>query len=140
MGKNINSLESLVQDYRNELPEPAPEWPSEVREMMLFLNEHLFDKNLSIKKAKSNCYSNGNNISTLFKHYVGESPKEYVIKHRLEAGKRLLTNRHLSGVTIFVVSICLGYSGSGAFSHMFKKKTGMPPSEWREKKLAEVAE
>ena len=64
----------------------------------------------------------------LFKRAYGLSPRQYLIRKRIEfARKNLLKN---SSVT----ATCFGsgFSSLGTFSTLFKRKTGLSPSQYKE--------
>ena len=60
---------------------------------------------------------------------MGRYPKEYILHHRVEAGKMLL-NKTDGPITL--ISLALGFSSHAAFSKAFKRKSECTPSEWRE--------
>lgn len=65
-----------------------------------------------------------------FKKYTGYSPKQYLTNLRIQHAKELLNNRYLS---INDVSSIVGYDNQLYFSRIFRKSTGMSPSEYRDK-------
>ncbi|MGL4736451.1 MAG: response regulator transcription factor [Cellulosilyticaceae bacterium] len=68
-------------------------------------------------------------ISKLFKTYKGSSPSEYMMMLRIEKAKEmLLQNPDLLSKDIAQI---VGYSDPLYFSRVFKKSTGMYPSEYR---------
>lgn len=62
-----------------------------------------------------------------FSKQVGISPNKYLIKHKLEHSKYLLTNDQLS---IDAVAQAIGFSGGNYFSKCFKKEYGMTPTDF----------
>lgn len=61
---------------------------------------------------------------------TGCSPVEYVARHRVLRAKQLLRNPKLS---ITRLAFDLGFQSSGYFTQVFRKLTGMTPSEFRER-------
>lgn len=63
-----------------------------------------------------------------FKQSTGDTPLAYLQRTRVEAAKRMLENHH---GTFNEISYQLGYENSGHFREVFKKHTGMLPSEYQ---------
>lgn len=55
------------------------------------------------------------------------SPKQYLLKVRMDKAKELLA----SPLTIEQVASSVGFNDALYFSKQFRKATGMPPSEYR---------
>ncbi|MDO5702302.1 MAG: AraC family transcriptional regulator [Lachnospiraceae bacterium] len=69
--------------------------------------------------------------STLFRQFrrvLGVSPKEYLDSYRIKRASYLL--RH-TDLTVGSVSVSVGYDNGLYFSKVFKKATGMTPSQYR---------
>jgi AraC-like DNA-binding protein len=69
-------------------------------------------------------------FSVAFREELGQTPIAYVLALRAEAAARLLIadrSRPVSGIARE-----LGFSTSQHFSQVFRAKTGMTPSQWRE--------
>lgn len=64
----------------------------------------------------------------LFKARTGVTPKDYLIKLRIDKAKELLRD---TGLTIRQISLIVGFSDQLYFSRMFKKATGQSPREAR---------
>ena len=67
-------------------------------------------------------------FSHLFTEIIGVTPKQYLITTRIEAAKELLIN---SDLTVLQISEAVGTSNQNYFSRIFKKHTGLSPSEYR---------
>lgn len=67
-------------------------------------------------------------FTRLFRQATGESPREYVIRARLEKAAMLLRESEL---TVSEVADVLGYQNVYFFSRQFKEKLGRPPSAYR---------
>ncbi len=64
----------------------------------------------------------------LFHKYVGCTPREYLIQLQIEHARQLLETTDL---TVRQIGIMVGVEESNYFSRLFKLKTGMSPTEWR---------
>jgi len=63
-----------------------------------------------------------------FKAATGLAPHQYVIRTRIEAATQLLREPDLS---ILEIAMQLGYRSTGQFSALFRRKTGVLPSQYR---------
>ncbi|MGL4798321.1 MAG: response regulator transcription factor [Cellulosilyticaceae bacterium] len=72
-------------------------------------------------------------ISKLFKTHKGISPSEYILMLRIDKAKELLT-QDINLLAKDIASI-VGYSDPLYFSRVFKKVTGVYPSEYRKNEL-----
>ncbi|MNL58409.1 Arabinose operon regulatory protein [compost metagenome] len=66
-------------------------------------------------------------LSKAFKQKTGLSPKQYLLKMRLDKAKSLLTGT----LTIDQVASSVGFNDALYFSRQFRKFSGMSPSEYR---------
>lgn len=99
-------------------------------EILNFANMHCRWTSFSLKdicRAFNISYSYASHLFAEFNEF---SFARYVRSIRIEAAKRYL--EHTTLPIIFTASEC-GFSDSNYFSSVFKKETGMTPSEYREK-------
>lgn len=68
-------------------------------------------------------------LCKLFKKATNYTPMEYLITFRIRKAKQLLKQTDLP---IQHIAYSVGYSDPFAFSKIFKRETGMPPSLYRE--------
>jgi AraC-like DNA-binding protein len=67
-------------------------------------------------------------LAERFMHFVGQPPMHYLMNWRMQ----LAATQLLSGMdSVAVVANRVGYESEAAFSRMFKKVVGTPPSQWR---------
>ena len=104
---------------------------------MKFINENYYS-NISVGSIAKSFNFSRNYLYTLFKRDYGISLQEYLLELRIQKAKELLTNeRHLA---ISEVALAVGYSDALYFSRIFRKKTGIAPTQFikenRENKLA----
>ncbi len=70
-------------------------------------------------------------FSALFKKKMGVSPKQYLLRYRMEQAMDLLKNH---GHSVSVTALSVGYNDVYVFSKMFKQYYGFSPSECRQKR------
>ena len=67
-------------------------------------------------------------FNRLFKTAMGMSPSRYHINLRLDAAKRLLRETKKSALE---VALDVGYANPSHFAHLFRRETGLAPSDYR---------
>ena len=72
-------------------------------------------------------------LYTVFKQTLGVSPKEYLTEYRLRRACALLLEPALS---VSAVANSVGFENNLYFSKVFRKRTGLSPSEYRARKGA----
>ena len=105
--------------------ENAPEW---VENLLVTLSDPLIS-DMSIKKqlATSLNYSYSSMIR-LFKKYTGYTIIEYIHMKKIEYAADLLSH---SDKKILEIASMLGYDSLSHFNHLFKRYTGIPPTQYR---------
>ncbi len=66
-------------------------------------------------------------FSRIFTKHIGVSPQKYLVDYRLDKAKYLITSGDYS---VSEVASSVGYDDIFAFSKIFKKKYGVPPSKY----------
>ncbi|MHA6484925.1 helix-turn-helix domain-containing protein [Paenibacillus sp. strain BS8-2] len=95
------------------------------------LEQHIvqhFREPLQLDKLAAIINRSPNYALTLFKESTGMTPTEYQHQLRIHAASELLRQTDL---TIAAMAAHLGYYDASSFYKMFRKKTGMSPSEFR---------
>lgn len=123
-------IEEELNSYREELNSPNPQWPPNVQRALKCIQKNLFNQWLSVQAIRDKCLLKGSNFSTKFQYYVGISPKQYIIKHRLKAASQLLSKLPVD-YPIMRIALAIGFSSHAAFTRTFKRKKGIPPNEFR---------
>ena len=90
--------------------------------------ERAFTQNdLTVCKLAALCGISEVYFRRLFLHTFGISPKEYIIKKRIEYAKMLLSSKDFS---VREVGILCGYAEPCHFSREFSKREGISPSQY----------
>ena len=102
--------------------------PSVISDAKLFMAEHFTDPNLMLQDVAKAVNMSTSRFSTVFSQQSGMTFTEYLIYLRLNKAKELLRTTDMKNSRISQES---GYNDSHYFSYIFKKNTGMTPSEYR---------
>lgn len=92
-----------------------------------YINDN-YDKSISLEEVSSLVGFNSAYFSTIFKKETGENFMDYVIKIRIQNAKNFLLQTDLN---IDDIANSVGYSDTKYFTKLFKKKTGLNPTEFR---------
>lgn len=118
-------------------PGETPPPPTEIENLMLFrrvlahIEEHLTEP-LTLPRLAKVAHLHPTYFSNLFSRRLGFSPIQYCLHRRIERAKELLWGRD---ARLDEIAQQVGFRDVYYFSKMFKKHTGMPPSEYRRQSL-----
>ena len=73
-------------------------------------------------------------LFVVFKKHVGISPKEYILDYRMRRAKDFLADPSLP---VGSIAYSVGYKDPLTFSKIFKQRTGLSPSDYRQSLRAE---
>lgn len=99
----------------------------DMERVIAYINENISDL-LPVSSLAHLCNLSVSRFKVKFSEYTGTSPHEYVLCKKIEAAKQLLANPNYS-----VTQVCyqLSFSSSQYFATVFKRMTGMSPSEYK---------
>ena len=83
---------------------------------------------ITIRDIADACSCSESTVSHLFKENMGVSLKKYLLDERLARAKKLIET---SDLPIGSIAALCGFSDSGYFSTLFRKRLGKSPSEYR---------
>lgn len=93
-----------------------------------YLETHYCDAGIGNRDLAAECQISEVYLRKLFVKYFHLSPKQYLIDLRIKKAKQLLSEGSLK--TADISELC-GFSSTYHFCRLFKKHTGMTPSEYR---------
>lgn len=91
------------------------------------IEKNYFGK-ISLELISKKYYINPSYFSQLFKSVTNETFSNYVIKYRIQKAKELMK---IGGLKIYQIAEMVGYEDEKHFSQLFKKNTGVSPSEYQ---------
>ena len=90
--------------------------------------ENNYDQDISLKLVSHKIYINASYLGQVFKKEVGESFTDYVNNYRVQKAKELLTT---TSMKVYEISEKVGFMDSHYFIKIFKKYTGLNPSDMK---------
>ena len=72
-------------------------------------------------------------VRRIFRRDTGMTTLEYLTSLRINSAKKLLRENRSFGYTVAQISVMSGFDDIGYFSRVFRKKTGLSPSEYMKK-------
>lgn len=103
-----------------------PEW--KILDFKEYVSRHYADKGLSLGKAAMGISISESYLSKLLRRRLGTSFVDYVCDFRVGQAKELLA---ASDMMSYEVAEAVGYPDARYFASLFKKRTGMTPTEYR---------
>lgn len=86
--------------------------------------------NVSVLEIAEHCHISERTLLRRFKGATGFTPKQYIIQLKVEKAKQLM---ELGKINIEEIGYDLGYSDTSNFIKIFKKISGITPSEFKSK-------
>jgi two-component system response regulator YesN len=131
----LEKLQTAVQKMQEgNLKEKEEHYPdnnsgsSVVAKALAFIGEN-YGANLTLESVADSVYLNASYFSDLFKKEIGKTFIEYLSELRVEKAKGLLKNFDLR---VNEVAVLVGFIDSNYFAKVFKKYTGVTPSQYRD--------
>lgn len=128
---NMSQIRSLINLICEILIENSIELniPKVLTDAAIYIENNLSD-DISIQSICKYVHVSKNALYKLFNEIYGCTVNDFVIWHRVEKAKNLLTN---SFKPIWEIGEDVGAPNPAHFCRMFKKSTGLSPSEFRKR-------
>ena len=125
----LKKLITEAIDLRNSISHSR--YQDVVDSVIRYIEEHFADEELSLNVLAEYVRFSPNHLSMIFSQHMGETFSRYLIDYRIGKAKEALkcTSKKSSEIAVEV-----GYRDPHYFSYMFKKVTGMTPTQYREGK------
>lgn len=118
---------SFLPTFWELLPSFFVEMPSPVRQALQFIHS-AYERPIRMKDLAKWCHVNFSHLCRLFRQWVGVSPLGYLMKLRMSAAWKLLTETNLPPI---LVAAFVGFSKWSHFNAQFAKTFGTSPKEVR---------
>ncbi len=93
-----------------------------------YMDQHYMEKEFSIPHMAGHLYLTPTYLSAFFKKSTGKTIGNYLLEIRVEKAKRLMRDPQLK---FYHVAEMVGYEDANYFAKVFKKKTGLTPSDYK---------
>ncbi len=121
-------LMARIEEFANTTDAPESAYPEAVRNAIIYLRENYALPFDSAKTARAVGLSSSH-LRALFEKWLGESPKRFHTRSRIQQAQRLLREQNLP---VSEAAFHTGYSDVHHFSRVFKQITGLAPSQYAE--------
>jgi transcriptional regulator GlxA family with amidase domain len=101
--------------------------PWQERKVDQFIDQNL-DRTISVGELAHLVRLSTTHFSRMFKRSFGVTPRDYVMRVRLERAKTLLAN---TGSSLCEIALDCGFCDQAHMSRMFHQLVGATPSRWR---------
>lgn len=130
LGNGVSAvLYRYSQMFNNSGEDAAWSAQERIQEVLRYLEENM-DRMISRREAAKYVFLNEDYFSRIFRRETGIGYKEYVLKQKVDYAEKLLKN---TDMPVVMVSSRVGYENYTNFTQMFRKVTGITPTEYRKR-------
>lgn len=126
----------VVRQYIDRLPDGQEGWLAGLRDPLVGKGLSLLHadpaRDWDVGTLARSSGASRSEFAERFACFVGIPPMQYLAKWRMQLASGLLAN----DTNIASVAAEVGYGSEASFSRAFKKMVGVPPSVWRDQRLA----
>lgn len=132
----IATLEGLYSYVVDNVKAVFAQWKAKhavgarVSEIYQFIQDHYHLSHLTTRMISDHAYLSQTYMCALFKKETGKTINEHITEVRIAKAKELLQDRHMK---LYEIAASIGLTDANYFSSMFKKATGLTPTQYREK-------
>ncbi|TBL81115.1 response regulator [Paenibacillus thalictri] len=101
--------------------------PDTMQRIKMYIREHAHE-DISLEAVAEHVQLSPFYVSKMFKEQIGANYIDYLTECRMEHAKRLLSD---AGKSLKEIAYEVGYKDPNYFSRVFKKSTGLSPSDYR---------
>ncbi len=124
----VSLLAALLYEVNALVPEDLPpqtETPPYIQEVMLYIVGHIED-NLTLDSLSRQFFISKSKLAQDFHSVTGQSVHDYTTAIRMWRAKSMLTE----GMPLSIIADACGFSRDSALITMFRRESGMTPTEW----------
>lgn len=123
----------VVRQHLERLPDESTNWLAGLRDPFVGRALSLIHaepgRQWSLEAVAREVGLSRSEFAERFAAFAGVPPMQYLAKWRMQVASGLLRD----GINIASVAAKVGYGSEAAFSRAFKRISGVPPSEWRQR-------
>lgn len=127
---SVNQAKSIIYDILERISEDKKVVISDTAfaDCVAYMNSNFFDPELDIEQVCEHMFISVSTLQRKFQEYFEMSPKQYLIKLRMNRALELLIADELS---VREIAFECGFSDEKYFSRAFKNQYGYPPSHMK---------
>jgi AraC-like DNA-binding protein len=91
------------------------------------------DNTLSLPKLARRLTVSPHQLSQVLNQNLGRNFFNYISQQRIEEAKKMLLDPHYQLLNVLEIALEVGFNSVSTFNSLFKKQTGLTPSEFRKK-------
>ncbi len=123
-------LMARLEEISGLAPNPESIYPEAVRNALIYLREN-YAEPFNAAQTASAVGLSSSHLRALFEKWLGESPKRFHTRCRINQAKRLFNEQDLR---VAEVGFHVGFDDVHHFSRVFKQMTGLSPSQYAGRK------
>ncbi len=142
--RGVDSGLQLVKNMaKNDLPAQAEErfnhLDKETRvkieklKTLMSSEEPYLDASLNIRKLAKLMNLPPRDLSILINHHLGQHFFDFINEYRIQKAEELLKKSDSERSTVLEILYAVGFNSKSSFNTIFKKRTGLTPTEYRKK-------
>lgn len=127
---SVNRAKSIIYDIfeKIETDQKASISDTSIINCIRYIDANFCDATLNLQAVCNATFISVSSLQRAFVKYFGMSPKQYIIRLRMEKALELLMKNDLP---VKEISFSCGFSDEKYFARVFKEKYGYPPSRFR---------
>lgn len=126
----LGNFLDIFKNLLTQEPDIQSDYKDFIEKTLTYVQDHLSDPNLSLKWiAENHLFMNVDYLSKQFVKQTGYRFSQYLTEKRIEKAKELLQKGHSDKIYIVAEQVGCG-NNPQYFSQIFKKHTGMTPTEY----------
>jgi len=129
--KTLDALKTIIADVLNDIIELITQhnqMSQLIQTAVEYIHTH-YAENINLKTVADTLFITPAYLSVLFKQETQENFIDYLNNHRIERAKELLKDIRLKN---YEVAYRIGFQDEKYFYKLFKKHTGLTPSQYRD--------
>jgi two-component system, response regulator YesN len=130
----LDELQEMVMDrlqaWRNAWEESQNGQGYISSKIVRYVHQHYANADLSVQEISEHLQLTASYIISAYKEATGTTVKQYLLEYRIDKARELLRDRNLK---VADIAVQVGFKDGEYFAKVFRKHTGMAPSEYRER-------
>jgi AraC-like DNA-binding protein len=125
-------VNNVTQTANTEIPSPKPDQQL-IDRLLLYMDEHkpYLEPELTLSSLAKNAGFSRSQLSQIINDGIGENFYDFVNRYRVEQVKKLMTDPQMKNFNMLGLALEAGFKSKSTFNLIFKRFTGLTPSEYR---------